>query len=149
MGIWARNVPDWLTFLYACAKIGAVAVTVKHELQTGGTGVPLRKLRYAYSVYCRRRKGQQLRGNDLTMLPELKTLQAGGHEEQTSLHAQCGVHRSGKIPECIHGKILLLGSNIDDEELINKELVSCHDTVNMQYTSGTTGFPKGVMLYPL
>ena len=28
VGIWARNVPDWLTFLYACAKIGAVAVTV-------------------------------------------------------------------------------------------------------------------------
>lgn len=28
VGIWAKNVPDWLTFLYACAKIGAVAVTV-------------------------------------------------------------------------------------------------------------------------
>jgi len=28
VGIWAQNVPDWLTFLYACAKLGAVAVTV-------------------------------------------------------------------------------------------------------------------------
>src|SRR5659263_621917 len=28
VGIWAQNVPDWMTFLYACAKIGAVAVTV-------------------------------------------------------------------------------------------------------------------------
>ena len=28
VGIWAQNVPDWLTFLYATAKIGAVAVTV-------------------------------------------------------------------------------------------------------------------------
>ncbi|HRZ98705.1 MAG TPA: AMP-binding protein, partial [Paludibacter sp.] len=28
VGIWAQNVPDWLTFLYACAKIGAVAITV-------------------------------------------------------------------------------------------------------------------------
>ena len=28
VGIWAGNVPDWLTFLYACATIGAVAVTV-------------------------------------------------------------------------------------------------------------------------
>ncbi len=27
-----------------------------------------------------------------------------------------------------------------------KKQVNCHDTVNMQYTSGTTGFPKGVML---
>ena len=28
VGIWAQNVPDWLTILYACAKLGAVAVTV-------------------------------------------------------------------------------------------------------------------------
>ena len=44
-------------------------------------------------------------------------------------------------------EILLLGSNIDDEELTEaKQKVDCHDVVNMQYTSGTTGFPKGVML---
>lgn len=44
-------------------------------------------------------------------------------------------------------EILLLGNNIDDDALISaKKQVSCHDTVNMQYTSGTTGFPKGVML---
>ena len=32
VGIWAGNVPDWLTFLYACAKIGAVAVTVNKDV---------------------------------------------------------------------------------------------------------------------
>lgn len=35
VGIWAQNVPDWLTFLYACAKIGAVTVNTnykEHEL---------------------------------------------------------------------------------------------------------------------
>ena len=40
-------------------------------------------------------------------------------------------------------EILLLGKNIDDEKLEEaKKKVSCHDTVNMQCTSGTTGFPK-------
>ena len=34
VGIWAGNVPDWLTFLYACAKIGAVAVTVNTNKTT-------------------------------------------------------------------------------------------------------------------
>ena len=34
VGIWAQNVPDWLTFLYATAKIGAVAVTVKTSYRT-------------------------------------------------------------------------------------------------------------------
>jgi fatty-acyl-CoA synthase len=44
-------------------------------------------------------------------------------------------------------ELILLGKNIDDEKLTDaKKKVSCHDVVNMQYTSGTTGFPKGVML---
>ena len=34
VGIWAQNVPDWLTFLYATAKIGAVAVTVNTSYRT-------------------------------------------------------------------------------------------------------------------
>lgn len=99
VGIWARNVPDWLTFLYACAKIGAVAGYGQHELQAGGAGIPLRKLRHAYSVYRRRREGQQLRGNDLHHAARTEALRTGPHEEQAlPSHAQCGVHRSGEIP---------------------------------------------------
>ena len=44
-------------------------------------------------------------------------------------------------------ELLLLGENVSDETLVEaKKLVTPHDVVNMQYTSGTTGFPKGVML---
>ena len=44
-------------------------------------------------------------------------------------------------------ELLLLGQNIEDDTLNSmKKNVNCHDVVNMQYTSGTTGFPKGVML---
>jgi fatty-acyl-CoA synthase len=44
-------------------------------------------------------------------------------------------------------ELLLLGQNLEDTELIEaKKKVNCHDVTNMQYTSGTTGFPKGVML---
>ena len=44
-------------------------------------------------------------------------------------------------------ELILMGSHLDDLELEEvKESVNCHDVVNMQYTSGTTGFPKGVML---
>jgi fatty-acyl-CoA synthase len=44
-------------------------------------------------------------------------------------------------------ELLLLGQNVDDATLQEaKNKVNCYDIVNMQYTSGTTGFPKGVML---
>ena len=92
-----------------CARLADISVCLcqnrcrgrygQHELQAGRTGIPLRKLRHAYSVYRRRRKGQQLRGNDLHHAARTETLRTGPHEEQTlPSHAQCGVHRSGEIP---------------------------------------------------
>ncbi len=48
VGIWAGNVPDWLTFLYAdwCrSRYG------EHQLQASRIGIPLPKLGYAYFVY--------------------------------------------------------------------------------------------------
>jgi len=44
VGIWAQNVPDWLTFLYACAKIGAVAVTVNTSYKSHELAFCARKL---------------------------------------------------------------------------------------------------------
>ena len=58
VGIWAANVPDWLTLLYACAKIGAVLRNGKHQLQTVRAGISLPELRHAYPVYRQWRKGQ-------------------------------------------------------------------------------------------
>ena len=149
VGLWAANVPDWLTILYACAKIGAVAVTVntnykQHELEylceNSDMHTPLHR---------QWRERQRLRADDLhhaagtedlpTRTPEERTLPA--HEErnlrgtgEAPRHVQ---HRRNPAPGRQRGRQRL-------EEL--KSRVSCHDVVNMQYTSGTTGFPKGVML---
>ncbi len=149
VGLWAQNVPDWLTFLYACAKIGAVCITVN-------TNYKQNELEYL----CKDSDMHTLCLTDGTwesnyvdmayaMLPELRECQRG-HLESKRFPKLKNVVSIGQ--EKYRGmyntaEILLLGENTDDEEFLRlRKSVNCHDVVNMQYTSGTTGFPKGVML---
>ena len=92
VGIWARNVPDWLTFLYACAKIGAVAVTVN-------TNYKQAELEYL----CQNSDMHTLcivdGENDVHHAARTQDLPARTPEEQAlPLHAQRNLYRTGKIP---------------------------------------------------
>ena len=149
VGIWATNVPDWLTFLYASAKIGAVLVTVntnykQHELEYLCENSDMHTLCIIDGTW-------DCDYVDMTykMLPELRTSQRG-HLKSERFPKMKNVVYIGQ--EKFRGmyntsELLLLGKNIEDSKLIEaKRSINCHDIVNMQYTSGTTGFPKGVML---
>lgn len=149
VGLWATNVPDWLTFLYACAKIGAVCVTVntnykQNELEFLCQNSDMHTLciidgtwdcDYVEMTY--------------NMLPELKTCPRGHLQSERFPCMKNVIYIGQEKHRGMYNtaEILLLGSSVDDEKLIEiKKSVNCHDVVNMQYTSGTTGFPKGVML---
>ena len=84
-----------------------------------------------------------------TMLPELKTSQRGYLKSKRFPRLRNVVYIGQEKYRGMYNtpEMLLLGQNIKDETLeAAKARVNCHDVVNMQYTSGTTGFPKGVML---
>jgi len=149
VGIWAQNVPDWLTYLFACAKLGAVAITVNtnyksHELAYVIENSDMHTLCMTDGV-----PGNDYLQTIYNLLPELKTSERGnlksekfpllknviyiGHEKLRGMYSS--------------SEVLLLGTMTDDTDYLQlKSTVNCHDVVNMQYTSGTTGFPKGVML---
>ncbi len=149
VGIWAKNVPDWLTFMFATAKIGAVLVTINtnykiSELEYVVHNADIHTLcivdGYRDSDYVQMvfelvpELKQQARGElKSERFPELKNVVFIGQQKHRGMY---------NTPE-----LLLLGSHVDQSELETiQETISCHDVCMMQYTSGTTGFPKGVML---
>lgn len=150
VGIWATNVPDWLTVLYACAKLGAVAVTVNTNYKQSELEYVCENSDMHTLCIIDRDRSSDFVGMVYNMLPELKTCQRG-HLKSERFPVMKNVVFIGQekyrgmynIPE-----LLLLGKNsLREEEYTSiKKSVNCHDVVNMQYTSGTTGFPKGVML---
>lgn len=149
VGLWATNVPDWLTFLYACARIGAVCVTVN-------TNYKQNELEYLCEhsdmhTLCIIDGTWDCDYVDMTykMLPELKTCQRGKLQSERFPKMKNVIYIGQEKHRGMYNtaEILLLGSSISDDKLNEaKANVNCHDVVNMQYTSGTTGFPKGVML---
>lgn len=82
MGIWARNVPDWLTFLYACAKIGAVAVTVNTNYKQAELEYLCENSDMHTLCIVDGEKDSNFVEMTYTMLPELEALRTGAHEEQ-------------------------------------------------------------------
>ena len=149
VGIWATNVPDWLTFLFAAAKIGAVAVTIntnykQNELEFLVENADIHTMCITDGVF----DGSYI---DMvyTMLPELKESQRGYLKSKRFPKLKNVVYIGQEKFRGMYNtpELLLLGENISDEILDEaKAKVDCQDVVNMQYTSGTTGFPKGVML---
>ena len=149
VGIWAKNVPDWLTFMFATAKIGAVLVTVNtayksHELEYVLKQSDMKTLAIIDGY-------QDVDYIDIIyeLVPELKTQERGSLESKEFPFLKHIIYVGQEKHRGMYNtnELMLLGKHTDDEDLLTiKKTLSNHDVVNMQYTSGTTGFPKGVML---
>ncbi len=149
VGIWATNVPDWTTFMFATAKIGAVLVTVNTHY---------RSFELEYLVKQADLKALALidgfRDHDYLqtvneLIPELATCQRGQLKSEKFPELRNVIFIGQEKHRGMYNsrELMLLGDQYDNSELVAiKNCLSPHDVINMQYTSGTTGFPKGVML---
>jgi fatty-acyl-CoA synthase len=149
VGIWATNVPDWSSFMFATAKIGAVLVTVNTSYKIAELEFIMKNADlHTLCIINGYRDGDYV-NMVYELVPELKTSVRGELRSEKFPELRNVVFIGPEKHKGMYSthELMLLGSYLPDDELNRRrEIITCHDVVNMQYTSGTTGFPKGVML---
>nr|WP_203731843.1 AMP-binding protein [Streptomyces sp. SID12501] len=123
VGIWAVNCPEWVLVQYATARIGAVMVNINPAYRTHEVEYVLKQAGISLLFASLRHKASDYRamvGEVRGKCPQLREAVFIGDPSWDALTAR--------------------GTPVPFPEL------SCDDPINIQYTSGTTGFPKGATL---
>ncbi|MGD7052301.1 MULTISPECIES: AMP-binding protein [Bacillaceae] len=149
IAVWATNKPEWLIIQYASAKIGAVLVTVNTSYQSKELEYLLRQSESTTLLLMDNFKGVSYLDMLQELCPELAS-SVPGELASTRLPKLKNVIYMGSEshPGMFTWDDLLNNSFTiaDDELMARQNSTNYEDVINMQYTSGTTGFPKGVML---
>ncbi|ABK16567.1 AMP-binding protein [Syntrophobacter fumaroxidans] len=149
VAVWATNVPYWVAMQFATAKIGAILLTVNTLYKISEVSYVLSQSETENIFLIDGFRDTDYIQILYELVPELKTQQRGYLKSEKLPHLR-RVFFLG--PEKHRGmysmpEVLNLGSHVRQEDYLARQaMLDPEDVVNMQYTSGTTGFPKGVML---
>ncbi|MGE5577177.1 MAG: AMP-binding protein [Syntrophothermus sp.] len=149
VAIWATNVPEWIIAQFATAKMGAVLVTVNTSYKTAELEYLMRQSDSTTLLLIQGFKDTNYVETLYEICPELKDAAPG----------QLNSHRLPALKNVIFigegrpagmftwQELMEAGKEAPPEALYARQAsLSPDEVINMQYTSGTTGFPKGVML---
>lgn len=150
VAIWANNVAEWVYSQFGLPKMGAVLVTVNTAYRSFELEYLMKQSESTTLVLIGgvREADEYIKViNDVC--PELKDCKPGELKSEKLPNLKNVIYiGEGTLPGAYGWEdVLAMGEKVIDDEL-KVRLASCQpeDVVNMQYTSGTTGFPKGVML---
>jgi fatty-acyl-CoA synthase len=149
VSIWATNVPQWYLTFWAATKIGAILVTVNSAYKIHEAEYLLRQSDTHTLVMIDGYRDSNYRAIIQEICPELATLEPGKPLHSKRLPFLRNVIVAGeKMAGCLGWEETLAKAQSTPIEVVwqRMAMISRHDVCNIQYTSGTTGFPKGVML---
>jgi fatty-acyl-CoA synthase len=129
VGIWSPNRAEWVVLQYATARIGAILVNINPAYRTSELGYALQQSGTSLLVLARGFRT----ANYVSMLDEVR--------------AACPQLRASLVIDDEWQELLDDGDRVSNEALSEVESsLQFDDAINIQYTSGTTGFPKGATL---
>lgn len=149
VAVWATNIPQWFLTFWATVKIGAVLVTVNTAYKVHEAEYLLRQSDTHTLVMIRDCKDSNYEEIISELCPELHELKAGKPLYSKNLPFLRNVITVGfKMDGCLEWEEMLERADSVPVDEVHRRAaqVKPDDVCNMQYTSGTTGFPKGVML---
>ncbi|NTW05209.1 MAG: AMP-binding protein, partial [Peptococcaceae bacterium] len=149
VAIWANNIPEWVITQFSTAKMGAVLVTVNTNYRAFELEYLLKQSDTGTFLLIEGIKGSEYLDIIYELCPELNHCEPGKLESEKFPFLKNIIYiGEGKKPGMLSWDEFIATSDL----IADQELVSCQkalkpdDVINMQYTSGTTGYPKGVML---
>jgi fatty-acyl-CoA synthase len=149
VAVWATNVPHWVTLQYATARIGAILLTININYKISEIEYVLKQSEAENIFIIDGYRDTDYLATIYELVPELRT------QPRDRLRSEKFPHLKRVLflgPEKHRGlysmnEVMSMGVQTSDLEYKERQAsLSCYEVVNMQYTSGTTGFPKGVML---
>ena len=155
VAVWATNVPAWYITFWATVKIGAVLVTMNTAYKIHEAEYLLRQSDTHTLVMLDGFRDSDYLGIIKEVCPELADCQLGklNSKRLPCLRNVVLIDGNGSEPGCHAFKVCMdmgyeykMNGVHTDRLEARRRATSKHDICNMQYTSGTTGFPKGVML---
>lgn len=148
VAIWATNVPAWFITFWATTKIGAVLVTVNTAYKIHEAEYLLRQSDTHTLVMIDGCKDSNYVQIINEICPELKTCKPGQLNAKRLPYLKNIISIESKMDGCFTwDEAVSKAESVSYSEVEKvRRSIDKHDICNMQYTSGTTGFPKGVML---
>jgi fatty-acyl-CoA synthase len=148
VGIWSHNNVEWVLTQLATAKVGIILVNINPAYRVAELEYALNKVGCKALITMTVFKSSDYLGMIQSLAPELTTSKPGELRAARLPELRTVVHLG---EHAVHGMMrfsdLLAGGDADDPKVAQIAATLKHtDPINIQFTSGTTGFPKGATL---